>query len=124
MYDNKTKLQLFLDAIEPTQQDRNEAVLEYFDMQEEDEYTVGDKYYFIFDRASVENIIREQNVELCKDFQRLISAYDQEYKRIIENLEYTEIIDTIVYDFAYDELDDYNLETVTESEEYYIYTEA
>lgn len=120
---NKTKLQLLLDAIEPSSEEMEDAVLKYFTSQDEEEYTVGGVNYFIFDKTAVEGLIKDEWDEKVEDFGRRLFPLEEDFKQIIDNLEYSEVVSSIVYDFDYDLLEDWKFETTTEGGDYYIYTE-
>lgn len=118
-----TKLQILLENIEFSQEDKDDAILEYFNDQDADEYKVGEETYYILDYNGVKDILKEQYQDEIKEFLREIKRnHDFDFSHIIHKIDSDEILESLVDDFAYDNLYEYNLEVDILDEGLYIYT--
>lgn len=96
---------------------RQEAILEYFDKEDENEFIIDNCTYYVYDYDEVKDILRDQYKDDVKEFER--SLRDNEFHHMVGLIDYDTIVMNLLYDFDY-----YKIEFLTfldQQDEYYIY---
>ena len=114
----ETRFRILLGYLNLEANIKNQAILEYFDQQNEEEYTIGGTLYFVLDIYDVKELLREQYKENCKEFENSVYPFSSVITSLID---FDYIVEELLADFAYDDVEGYSLEDKVGDN--YIYTE-
>jgi len=99
-----TKFRALLQYIEDIEKEAlNEAILEYFDKEDENEFTVGDCTYYVYDAYEVKEILKDQYKDEVDTFKR--SLRSNPYPDLVDLIDYDVIIMDLLEPFEYDNLE-------------------
>ena len=114
-----TKFKELIEYLQPDKKDRDEAILRYFDNEDDSEFEIRGKFYYVFNYGQVIDLLRHQYEEDCDSFKQELKYND--FQRIVENIDFDIVIENLLDLFKVNELFGYSL--LDNSKEYYIYEE-
>lgn len=113
-----TKFRALLEYIEDIEKEAlNEAILEYFNKEDENEFIIDGCTYYVYDYDEVKEMLRDQYKDEVKEFERSLRGSD--YPHLAELIDYETIVHDLVYNFDYEKLE--FLAFLDQVYDYYIY---
>lgn len=99
-----TNLQILLDFLDPEESVRSEAILAYFDKQENSDFTISGVEYAILDIYDLKEVIKDQISEEYEEFKRA----NRQFIHILEAIDEEEVIKTLAYDLSASDITAYD----------------
>lgn len=99
-----TNLQILLDFLDIEGEAKEEAILAYFEKQDESNFTVNGVNYLILDNYELRDLYKDQCDSICKEFKR----NNRDFQEILDAIDFEEVVSVMIYDLSPDDITTYD----------------